>query len=66
MIITQAIKKRDFLHDLSRKSLERGNFQESKTDMKQMKCYKRDLASKPLSNYYKFFKIFTFEIYNSQ
>ena len=31
-----------------------------------MKCYQRDLASKPLSNYYKFFKIFTFKIYNSQ
>ena len=38
------------------------NFQESKTDMKQMKCYKRDLASKPLSNYYNFFKIFSFII----
>ena len=42
------------------------DFQEPKTNMKQMKCYQRDLASKPLSNYYKFFKIFTFEIYNLQ
>ena len=36
------------------------------TDMKQMECYQGDLVSKLLSNYYKFFKIFTFEIYNSQ
>ena len=48
-----------------KKSLERGDFQEPKTDMKQMNCYQRNLASKPLSNYYKVFKIFTFEINNS-
>ena len=42
------------------------DFQEPKTDMKPMKCYQRGLASKPLSNYYKFFKIFSFEIYNTQ
>ena len=38
----------------------RGDLQEPKTDMKQMKCYQKDLASKPLSNYYTFFNIFTF------
>ena len=42
------------------------DFQEPKTDMKQMKCYQRDFASKSLSNHYKFFKTFTFEIYNSK
>ena len=34
--------------------------------MKQIKCYQRDLASKPLSNYYKVFNICTFEMYKSQ
>ena len=49
-----------------KKSLERGDFPEPKTDMEQMKSYQRDLASNTLSYYYKLFKIFTFEIYNSQ
>ena len=39
------------------------DFKEPKTDMKQMKCYQRDLVSKPLSNYYVFSKIFKFEMF---
>ena len=42
MIITQA--------QYFKKSLERGDFQEPKTDMKQMNCYQNDLTIKPLSN----------------
>ena len=38
------------------------DFQEPKTDMKQMNCYQNDLTIKPLSNYYVFSKIFEFEI----
>ena len=45
---------RDFWRDFHKKSLERGDFEEAKTDMKQMSCYQKDLTSNPLSKYYVF------------
>ena len=55
---------RDFWRAFHKNHLNEATFKY--TDMKQMKCYQRDLASKPLSNYYKIFKIFTFEIYKTR
>ena len=44
------------IRDFFLKSLEIGDFQEPKTDIKQMNCYQKDLTSKPLSNYYVFLR----------
>ena len=46
-----------------KKSLERGDFQKPKTDMKQMNCYQNDLTIKTLSNYYVSPKIFKFKMF---
>ena len=42
----------------SRDNYEWGEFQEPKTDMKQINYYQKDLTIKPLSNHYVFSKIF--------
>ena len=39
------------------------DFQEPKTDMKQMNCYQNNLTIKPLSNYYAFSKMFEFKMF---
>ena len=66
MIVTVNIglQIRDFWHDFSYRSLERWDFPEPKTDMKQMNCYQKYLTSKPISNYYVFFKTFEMSGFN--
>ena len=51
------------IHRWKDRQIDGRDFQEPKTDMKQMNCYQKNLTIKPLSNYYIFSKIFKFEMF---